>query len=286
MTTRGPSSDFENPKGEDTHTALPSGRDVFGNRIIYRPNQGDNGNVGPSPTSREQFEQEPFRPSKPRELNVRDVFAFTVNNMVGTGIYTTPPVVLYLTNSKYVALALWIVGFLYTAIRYFSKFVVALDETLPRPRLLSYTIYSFYAILIYNDATNSMQFAKQTLTFLSDNPADPSLNPWFLRFMAFVVLSFVCLLHYFSSRAGQDLSQILACAKITLLVVLIFGGIPRAVNHFTRLDNATVLLAVPHNALHNPLDDTYATYAPLVGSRTLRNLATDVDTPIIVFREY
>jgi hypothetical protein len=68
--------------------------------------------------SRQHFDQLPTFGDTPRPLNSRDVCSFIVNKMVGTGIYTTPPVVLLLTRSKGEALGLWFVGFVYTLIRY------------------------------------------------------------------------------------------------------------------------------------------------------------------------
>jgi hypothetical protein len=68
--------------------------------------------------SLQHFDQLPTFGDTPRPLNSRDVCSFIVNKMVGTGIYTTPPVVLLLTKSKGEALSLWFVGFVYTLIRY------------------------------------------------------------------------------------------------------------------------------------------------------------------------
>lgn len=66
------------------------------------------------------FSQLPTFGDTPRPLNSRDVCSFIINKMVGTGIYTTPPVVLLLTRSKGEALGLWFIGFVYTLIRYAS----------------------------------------------------------------------------------------------------------------------------------------------------------------------
>jgi hypothetical protein len=55
---------------------------------------------------------------KPRDLNSQDVASLVINTMVGSGIYTTPPIVLLLTGSKGEAFALWVVGFLSTLVRY------------------------------------------------------------------------------------------------------------------------------------------------------------------------
>lgn len=63
---------------------------------------------------------DPIRPSNDPALplNSRDVCAFIVNKMIGTGIFTTPPTVLLLTRSKGEAIGLWILGFVYTLTRF------------------------------------------------------------------------------------------------------------------------------------------------------------------------
>lgn len=53
-------------------------------------------------------------PSPIHPLNWRDVCAFNVNKMIGTGIFIQPPAVLLLTGSKTNALILWFSGFLYS----------------------------------------------------------------------------------------------------------------------------------------------------------------------------
>ncbi len=94
-----------------------------GNGNHYQHENGTNGApLNPTGTtgngSLQHFDQLPTFGDTPRPLNSRDVCSFIVNKMVGTGIYTTPPVVLLLTRSKGEALGLWFVGFVYTLIRY------------------------------------------------------------------------------------------------------------------------------------------------------------------------
>ncbi|KAH6692147.1 amino acid permease-domain-containing protein [Leptodontidium sp. 2 PMI_412] len=191
-----------------------------------------------------------FRPlpafrDTPRPLNSRDVCAFIVNKMVGSGIYTAPPVVLLLTKSKGEALGLWFIGFLYTLISMmiYLEFarrlphtggeLVYLDETLPRPRLFAYTLYTFYFVLLYNTATNSMVFAQQVLICAAGDVQEPVLDQRALRFIAIVALSFFVLIHYFSGRAGRDLNQVMAFVKVLLLVIVFIAGIVRASHNYT-----------------------------------------------------
>jgi amino acid transporter len=54
-------------------------------------------------------------------------------------------------------------------------------------------------------------------------PYDPDQRV--LRLIAVVVLSFFCLIHYFSVSAGRALNKVFAFVKICLLLVVIFAGI-------------------------------------------------------------
>ena len=51
-----------------------------------------------------------------RRLGTFDVAALIINKQIGSGVFTTPGLVLSLTKSKSVALGLWVVGGVYTAL--------------------------------------------------------------------------------------------------------------------------------------------------------------------------
>jgi amino acid transporter len=110
---------------------------------------------------------------------------------------------------------------------------VQLDETLPTPRLFTYTIYTFYFVLIYNTASNSMQFSNQILISANINNLTYLPDGRLLRFIAIVSLAFCCLLHYFSAQAGRTLNQILAFFKLCLLLIVFIAGWVRASRHYT-----------------------------------------------------
>ena len=82
-----------------------------------------------------------------------------------------------------------------------------------------------------------MQFANQVLSSANvPYPENFEANPKVLRFIAVVILSFFCLLHYFSGRVGRALNQVLAFIKIGLLLVVFFAGIKYAKIHFVKED--------------------------------------------------
>ena len=55
-----------------------------------------------------------------RNLRVHDVAALILNKMVGTGIFTTPGLVLALTKDKPTSIALWIIGGIHAMLWYFD----------------------------------------------------------------------------------------------------------------------------------------------------------------------
>ena len=51
-------------------------------------------------------------------LEWKDISSLIINKMVGTGIFTGPPMVLMYTQHKGEAFALWVVGFIITCCQY------------------------------------------------------------------------------------------------------------------------------------------------------------------------
>lgn len=88
-------------------------RDAFGTwpvqEIRQRPGGEDVEYIAPRPDP---------RVTQMRTLSSWDVAALIVNKMIGTGIFTGPSMVLQLTLNKNVAIGLWILGLLYTILRY------------------------------------------------------------------------------------------------------------------------------------------------------------------------
>lgn len=64
---------------------------------------------------------------KRRDLSMVDVAALIINKMIGTGIFTTPGLVLNLTGNKNVSIALWLVGGVWSFLRYW----VSISHSLP-----------------------------------------------------------------------------------------------------------------------------------------------------------
>lgn len=70
-----------------------------------------------------------------------------------------------------------------------------------------------------------MVFANQVYISATDgNNPDQRV----LRLIAVVILTVVCLLHYFSARTGRDLNVVLAASKVVMLCVLFVAGAIKA----------------------------------------------------------
>lgn len=76
-----------------------------------------------------------------------DVFALIVNKMLGTGIFTSPSLVLALTGSREKAIAFWVVGFIYSIIRYTFRLTILTNADCLRSMFL---YLGFAAVLPYN----------------------------------------------------------------------------------------------------------------------------------------
>lgn len=76
-------------------------------------------------------------------------------------------------------------------------------------------------MLLGNTAANSIAFAKGMLGAFSDNP-----NPDYRlqKFVAFICVTFICLLHLFSRRIGIYINNILAFLKVIFLVFIVIAG--------------------------------------------------------------
>lgn len=53
-----------------------------------------------------------------RDLEWWDVSSLIINKMCGTGIFTGPFLTMFYTRSKALTMAFWVIGFLYTLLRY------------------------------------------------------------------------------------------------------------------------------------------------------------------------
>ncbi|KAF3284100.1 hypothetical protein TWF970_011321 [Orbilia oligospora] len=175
-----------------------------------------------------------------RKLGTIEVASLIINKMIGSGIVTGPAQVLLYTGRKDYALLLWGLGFLYTLVsvvifvEFGYKFrvtggeLVYLDELFKKPKLLFVTIFAGQFILFWNTATNCSQAARQIIACadksLDTNNVYDGQDTRLIAFIAIVISSFVCLLHYFSTAAGRVTNVAFAVFKVVMLLILLGRG--------------------------------------------------------------
>lgn len=96
--------------------------------------------------------------------------------------------------------------------------------------LLGFIVYAVIFVGVFNSSTNSMQFGKVILVAIQadqfSKDARHDLNRDLVRFIAVAALSIVCLVQFFSPRAGRRLNNLAAVVKILfMLLLIIFGGL-------------------------------------------------------------
>jgi amino acid transporter len=96
---------------------------------------------------------------------------------------------------------------------------------LPQPELLATVLFSGFFIILGNSYGNSVTFAKQTILASDSNiTRTTDLDSRLVRFIAIVVLSAVCILHYSSNRFGLFLNKLFALFKTILLLTVFIAG--------------------------------------------------------------
>ncbi|KAF8535501.1 amino acid permease-domain-containing protein [Trichophaea hybrida] len=171
------------------------------------------------------------------DLNSWDVAALIINKMIGTGIFTTPGLVLNLTQNKASSIGLWVAGGAYAFISVFVYIeygthlpwnggeLIYLDEIFQVPELLTTVLFSGLFVVLGSSAGNSISFAKHVLLAAMPDISDSSeLDKRLVTLIAVTILTVVCLLHYFSRSTGLLFNSALALYKITLLLAFFIGG--------------------------------------------------------------
>ncbi|OAL45369.1 amino acid transporter [Pyrenochaeta sp. DS3sAY3a] len=171
-----------------------------------------------------------------RNLGFVQCSALMINQMVGTGIFTLPGLVLLLTKSKPVATALWAAGGVYsllsvliylefgTALPYNGGALIYLDEIFHRPNLLAAVIFSFFWILLSSTSGNCIVFAQYALRVAHHDAPVAEIDDRLIRFLGVVVQTVVCLMLYFLRRFCFMVNNIFALFKIILLLVIAGAG--------------------------------------------------------------
>jgi amino acid transporter len=113
-----------------------------------------------------------------------------------------------------------------------KKHFPQLDEVFKTPELLATLLFSAFFIFCPNSDGNSIEFAKHVLlSYTPEAKSTKDLNKSMITLLAILVLTFVCLIHYFSRNSGLFLNKIFAIYKICFVSSLIIAGFNSARLH-------------------------------------------------------
>ncbi|KAF8437329.1 amino acid permease-domain-containing protein [Terfezia claveryi] len=177
--------------------------------------------------------------NKDRRMHLWDVVTLNLNSIIGTGIFTTPGLILVLTKSKIMTLTLWFAGAIYSLLgvyiysRY-SKHMLFnggeflwLDAVFKRPKyFFAITVAGFF-LTLDTGAGNCLAFAKQ-IGLMRNPKAIPTQNLQrdAVAYLAVSVLSLVCFIHFFfSPRISLFLNRCFAWFKVAFMIAIIVAGI-------------------------------------------------------------
>jgi amino acid transporter len=106
--------------------------------------------------------------------------------------------------------------------------LVYMDDALPKPRLLAYTMYTFYFVFLYTSTAQCMNFARFVLAASKAEYrfgySELDNQQRLARFMAVVAGTAVCVLLYVSNSKSRLVNKATAGAKILLLLVCLLAG--------------------------------------------------------------
>ncbi|KUL89231.1 hypothetical protein ZTR_03751 [Talaromyces verruculosus] len=172
-----------------------------------------------------------------RSLRTWDVAALIINKMIGTGIFTTPGVVLSLTGSKSISIILWVVGGVHTllcltvylefgaALPYTGGELIYLDEMYYRPELLATILFSGFFICFGTSTSNSIAFARYVILAAEPNVQNiGDLDGRLVGYIAITINVVTCLFLYFSNGLALVLNRLNVLYKIGLLLAVFIGG--------------------------------------------------------------
>ncbi|KAF8418448.1 amino acid permease-domain-containing protein [Tirmania nivea] len=166
-----------------------------------------------------------------------DVAALIINKMVGSGIFTGPPLVLLYTQHKVEAMFLWILGLIYTylcmlmylgyaeALPFIGGELIYLDAIFSKPKMFFYTLYGVAFVFLMNGTTNCLQFGAQVLRA---DLKEPDNDPRLVRLFAVCILTLVCFALAYSNSLFRTTNKVFAGFKVVVMLVLFIGGVLKA----------------------------------------------------------
>ncbi|KAG8931776.1 hypothetical protein FRC02_002183 [Tulasnella sp. 418] len=153
--------------------------------------------------------------------------------MIGTGIFSTPGTILKQTGSVGLALVYWAIGLLlsFAGFAYYVELaaifpdragadVAYYEQIFKRPKFFFPATFAAISILLGFTSSNCIVFAEYVL--YSRGIEDP--DPWAIRGIAVASYALTCIIIALSTKWSLRISNILAVAKVIVLLFIVVTG--------------------------------------------------------------
>ncbi|KAF8905102.1 amino acid transporter [Gymnopilus junonius] len=191
-----------------------------------------------------------------REVTLVSATMLNIGQIIGSGIYAVPGVILNSVGSIALLLAFWVLApiFAFAGLAIYSELasmfphrsgaeVVYLEQAYPKPRFLISTAFAVTAVLTSFSASNALVFAQYTLSAF-DIPITPRSQTTLAVAMVIVTVGSVAISTKWSLRA----SNFFTFFKISSLVLIVATGMA-VLTGLTRIEN-------PWANFHEPFEGT------------------------------
>ncbi|KAI1412786.1 amino acid transporter [Hypoxylon sp. FL1857] len=220
------------------------------------------------------------------------VIFLNVNQMIGTGIFSTPGTILGSTGSVGLALIYWTIGFL-LAIAGFSVYlelssyfpnrsgseVVYLEQEYPRPRHFFPVSFAVFSVLLSFNSSNSIVLARYVYQIAGSTPTD-----WQLKGVAIAGYTVATIFVVAHNRYSLWLTNLLGFVKIVTLIfisitglVILGGNVPHITDPGVNFRNAFEGTTTNGNDLAVALVNIVFSYT---GFANAFNVVNEIKNPI------
>ncbi|OAL23763.1 hypothetical protein AYO20_10909 [Fonsecaea nubica] len=288
------------PGRDNPHQVSVSGTDiqhtvVGDGEFKYTVEQGGN----ESPPSYQEASGAPVETKSPLGYSVGriTILFLNISMMIGTGVYSTPAVILSGVGSVGLSFIYWVLGFLLCAtslavyLEYAAYFpnrsgseVVYLEQAYPRPKWLFPTTFALWYLILSFSSSNCIVLASYLFQINGHEP-----TAWELKGVALAAWTVVILVLTFNNRFAYIFSNAVGAVKLITLIFVSITGLVVLGGH-TSVKNPTANFK---NAFSGTSDEPYGLTQALVyiifsygGYNNSFNVVNEVKNPIKVIKIY
>ncbi|KAL4796325.1 amino acid/polyamine transporter I [Aspergillus venezuelensis] len=208
-----------------------------------------------------------------RHLGLFSTTFLITNRMIGTAIFSVPSSICGSVGSSGATLLLWLAGLF---LAYCGMFIwielgslmprsggekVYLEAAFPRPAMLVTTVFMIFVVGLGFTGIGSVVVAENILLAINDTASD-----WVKRALAIGVLTLIATIHIKSCRMGVKIMNILASAKILILILIILSGLRALAGDLPQIPS-------PGSSLSHPFENS-STSIPAYTNALFKILAT------------